>query len=575
MCCGYAAAGCGSAAIDKSAAQQGVVEVTGSLAAVSLRFEILGPVRAFRGAERVDLGPAKQRAVLAVLLLSPGRPVPVHRIVDAVWGDDPPENGPNVVQKYVAGLRRVLDPDRTPRTPGELLALTDGGYVLRAVTLDADDFRARLTRAAAERRAGNPGGAATVARGALDLWHGEALGGLNGPVFESARTRLTEEQASAWELWAEAELARGADSGLLSELGRLVEQFPLREGLRAQLMIALQRAGRQAEALAVFRDAREYFLDQLGAEPGERMQEAHRRILRDDAVHPEAVYPEAVDPWAGRDVTPQVTVVPMPVSPPPPFPAPAPPFPAPTPSSPAPAVPFPGSAVPFPAPAAPQMMPHVPAFPAAAGRARDVRWPEVAAAALLPIVICTFGGWIWFAWAAVQRRTRHELVAAIGYFAAFLVVVGFLAADPSPIDSPDLSDLEWTGLLLAGMLTVVSAVHGAVLASHPADNRQARARRELARQFAAADPAGARQTGIGRPDLLRTFDDGGLLDLNHAPGTEIARLRGVGPAEAHRIVLDRVSRGPFRQPADLVARGLLSEKALRRIEPWLICVPPG
>lgn len=238
-----------------------------SLAAVPLRFEILGPVRAFRGAERVDLGPAKQRAVLAVLLLSPGKPVPVHRIIDAVWGDDPPENGPNVVQKYVAGLRRVLDPDRVPRTPGELLALTDGGYVLRAVTLDADDFRARLARADAERQAGNVTEAAGIAHDALDLWHGEALGGLTGPVFETARNRLAEEQASAWELWAEIELSQGTDSGLLSELGRLVEEFPLREGLRAQLMIALQRAGRQAEALAAFRDAREYFLDQLGAEP--------------------------------------------------------------------------------------------------------------------------------------------------------------------------------------------------------------------------------------------------------------------------------------------------------------------
>src|SRR3954451_24824980 len=86
-----------------------------------LRFELLGTVRAIRGGAEVDLGPAKQRAVLAVLLLNAGRAVPASRIVDAVWGDEPPENGANVVQKYVAGLRRVLDPDRSPRTPGELI----------------------------------------------------------------------------------------------------------------------------------------------------------------------------------------------------------------------------------------------------------------------------------------------------------------------------------------------------------------------------------------------------------------------------------------------------------------------
>lgn len=507
-----------------------------SLAAVPLRFEILGPVRAFRGAERVDLGPAKQRAVLAVLLLSPGKPVPVHRIIDAVWGDDPPENGPNVVQKYVAGLRRVLDPDRVPRTPGELLALTDGGYVLRAVTLDADDFRARLARADAERQAGNVTEAAGIAHDALDLWHGEALGGLTGPVFETARNRLAEEQASAWELWAEIELSQGTDSGLLSELGRLVEEFPLREGLRAQLMIALQRAGRQAEALAAFRDAREYFLDQLGAEPGERMQEAHRRILRD-----EAVYVEAVDPWAGRDVTPQVTVVPA-FAPPPPV------------------------SLPFPQPLPPVFSPP---------HRSEVRWLEVLAAAALPIVVCTFGSWIWFAWAAAQRRTRHELVAAIVYFAGFIAVIVLFAINPAPLESDDVSGAEEAAVLLAAILSLTASVHGAILAAHGGDNRQARARRQLARQFAAVDPAGARQAGIGRPDLLRAFDDGGLLDLNHAPVQEIARLRGVGPAEAQRIAQDRYQRGPYLQTSDLVTRGLLAPATLRRIEPWLICVPPG
>ena len=140
-------------------------------------FEILGDVRALRGGAALDLGPAKQRAVLAVLLLTVGRPVPVHQIVDAVWGDDPPENGANVVQKYVAGLRRVLEPDRSPRTPGELLALTGAGYVLRAEpgAVDAERFETALATASVQRKAGRYAEAAETLRQALGLWRGEAL----------------------------------------------------------------------------------------------------------------------------------------------------------------------------------------------------------------------------------------------------------------------------------------------------------------------------------------------------------------------------------------------------------------
>src|SRR5262249_21122582 len=93
-------------------------------------FEILGPLRARRGDEDLELGPGKQRAVLAVLLVNANRPVASTQIVDAVWRDDPPENGANVVQKYVAGLRRILEPDRSRRAPGRVIALTDAGYVL-------------------------------------------------------------------------------------------------------------------------------------------------------------------------------------------------------------------------------------------------------------------------------------------------------------------------------------------------------------------------------------------------------------------------------------------------------------
>ncbi|BCY06050.1 BTAD domain-containing putative transcriptional regulator [Actinoplanes sp. L3-i22] len=505
------------------------------------RFELLGTLRAFSGTGAVDLGPAKQRAVLAVLLLHPGKPVPTHRIVDAVWGDDPPENGANVVQKYIAGLRRVLGRER--------LALTGGGYVLDVApgALDADVFRAELVRAETERQAGRADEAIAIARDALALWHGDALSGLTGPVFETARQRLADERAGAWELWAGLRLARGDhEAGLVSELTRLTAEFPLREGLRAHLMVALYRAGRQAEALAAFRDAREFYLDEIGAEPGERMQEVHRAILRGELQSPAPLPP----------VSPAV-------------PAPA-PFPGP-----------PGPAM-IPQPYRPSDVPHtLPPFagtflpPAMMRPHHDgARWAEAAIAAAAALFTCGVAGWIYFLYAAIQRNRWYHYVAAGVYFAAIPWIIFWFEIDPSPIEAENTSTAEGVGTLSWILLWLVAAAHGAILALRPGDTRSARTRRDLARHFAAVNPTTAVQAGIGRPDLLRFFDDGGLVDLNHASPQELTRLPGVTPFEAHRIDMDRYQNGLFREPRELVMRGLLTPGKLRRIESWLVCVPP-
>ncbi|MEV6298222.1 winged helix-turn-helix domain-containing protein [Actinoplanes sp. NPDC051861] len=130
----------------------------------------------------MDLGPPKQQAVLALLLLHAGRPVPLKQIVDTLWNGDPPENGVDVVQRYIGGLRRALDPGRT-----SLLALTEGGYVLRAgENIDVGNFRAVVARAQVDE-----------VRDALESWRNEPLAGLTGPVFASARAGLIEERARA------------------------------------------------------------------------------------------------------------------------------------------------------------------------------------------------------------------------------------------------------------------------------------------------------------------------------------------------------------------------------------------
>ncbi|MEU4624958.1 BTAD domain-containing putative transcriptional regulator [Actinoplanes sp. NPDC023801] len=162
----------------------------------ALRFGILGPVRAFRGAEAVDLGPIRQQAVLAVLLLNAGKPVPIQQIVAALWNGDPPENGVDVVQRCIGGLRRALEPS--------LLAFTDNGYLLRVDenSIDTGMFRAALAQAQDEYRTGNVHTATIQVRGALDMWQDEPLAGLTGAFFQTARERLNSERTSASSLLA-------------------------------------------------------------------------------------------------------------------------------------------------------------------------------------------------------------------------------------------------------------------------------------------------------------------------------------------------------------------------------------
>ncbi|WP_346124639.1 AfsR/SARP family transcriptional regulator, partial [Micromonospora coerulea] len=268
-----------------------------------LRFEILGPQRAWYADRQLDLGPGKQRAVLAVLLLSAGRPVPTGQIVEAVWPDEPPANGPNVVQKYVAGLRRVLEPERSPRTPGQVLSLTDAGYLLRVApeSVDAVRFERGVHRARQRHAAGRTAEALAEVTAVLELWQGEPFTGFAGPVFDAARHRLVELRAVALETRAELGLETGRHRELVGELRELVTEFPVRERLRHQLMLALYRSGRQAEALAAYREFDDLLREEYGIEPGEALRELHRRILRSDPALAPASDTTAAPPSPGGE----------------------------------------------------------------------------------------------------------------------------------------------------------------------------------------------------------------------------------------------------------------------------------
>ena len=255
-----------------------------------LHFRLLGPLEAERGGVRLELGPRKQRAVLALLLLEANRVVPNERLIDALWGDAPPETARSALQVYVAGLRKALGED------GAALRTQAPGYVLELEpgALDLHDF-AELRAVA--RDASEPARAAEALHEALALWRGAPLAELDGAAFgAAARAQLEEQRLGALEERIDADLALGRHADLIHELDALVAEHPYRERFRAQQMLALYRSGRQADALSAYRSAREALVDGLGIEPGDELKALERRVLdHDPALAAPAPLPAAVE----------------------------------------------------------------------------------------------------------------------------------------------------------------------------------------------------------------------------------------------------------------------------------------
>ncbi|MFG2532933.1 BTAD domain-containing putative transcriptional regulator [Streptomyces sp. NPDC048516] len=249
-----------------------------------LRFQVLGPVRAWRGDCPLNLGPAQQRAMLAVLLLHGGRPVSIPQLVDALWGERPPPRAVGTLRTYVSRLRGLLEPDRKPRQPARLLVSLSGGYALRvaAEALDAAGFEERLVTARRLRGAGDTAGACGQLRGALALSEGVALAGLPGPYAQRQRDRLTELCVTAQEELFDCvvELGRHADSmaDSIAGLRAFAAEHPLRERAQALLMRALHREGRQGEALAVYAATRRTLVAELGTEPGSELRALYEEL---------------------------------------------------------------------------------------------------------------------------------------------------------------------------------------------------------------------------------------------------------------------------------------------------------
>jgi DNA-binding SARP family transcriptional activator/Tfp pilus assembly protein PilF len=266
---------------------------------VALRVGVLGPVTAWLDDREVSAGQPRQRALLALLASRANRVVSRDELVDAIWGTRAPATAEGGIYTYVAGLRKILDPGRKPRDAGTVLISTTAGYTLKlaASGLDADDFENLLTRARAHRVEGYLPGTERDLRAALALWRGAALAGVPGPHADSERHRLTELKLAAASEHADVLIALGRAEEAIPELTVMTAEHPLREHARAMLMVALYRCGRQADALAVYADARATLARELSIEPGPELSRVHQQVLdMDKALSEPAAVPRQEAP---------------------------------------------------------------------------------------------------------------------------------------------------------------------------------------------------------------------------------------------------------------------------------------
>ncbi|GAA1854681.1 hypothetical protein GCM10009836_38440 [Pseudonocardia ailaonensis] len=241
-----------------------------------MRFDVLGPTEVWDGERLVEPGPARRRLVLAALLVDVGRVVPLETLLDRVWDGRPPESATGTLQTYISRLRATLSSATVTTSPrGYALDVPDDD-------VDAKRFESLLGRAIRRRDDGDPAGARALVGEALGLWRGEAYADFRAAFTAVEAARLHDLRLTAHALAADLDLALGRPDEVLRTLRPLVTAEPLREPLRAALMLALYRAGRSAEALQVYAEGRALLAEELGADPDAATQQLHARMLRQD-----------------------------------------------------------------------------------------------------------------------------------------------------------------------------------------------------------------------------------------------------------------------------------------------------
>ena len=246
-----------------------------------MEFMILGPLEVRAAGQIVNIAGGRQERVLAALLLAPNRSVGVDQLVDVVWDGSPPASGRRQIQNAISLLRGLLG-----RLAGKhALQARGNGYQLTVEpeACDLQRFDVLVTEAT-ELGARDPLGATSTLRTALGLWRGPALDGLTGAYFERHSAALAEKRLMAVEDCLALEMDQGRHRQLIGELTSLVAEYPLREGLVSQLMLALYRSGRQADALRAYQRVAHDLREELGVDPGPDLRRLHQAILREDAA---------------------------------------------------------------------------------------------------------------------------------------------------------------------------------------------------------------------------------------------------------------------------------------------------
>jgi predicted ATPase/DNA-binding SARP family transcriptional activator len=259
-----------------------------------LLFRVLGPLEVTAGGAAVPVGGPKQRALLGALLVHAGEPVPAQRLVEQLWGEDPPPTATTALQVHISGLRKAI---------GAALLTTPAGYRLAAGADQVDHLRfEQAVRDALGHLPDHPARAAAGLAAALELWQGEPFTGVPaGPDVEAARVRLVELRLAALADRYDAELALGRHAAAVAELAELAAEHPTRERLAGLLMLALYRCGRAADAHRAYAAATAALADELGVEPDEQLAALARAIeRRDPTLDPPSTIAGSASRFIGR-----------------------------------------------------------------------------------------------------------------------------------------------------------------------------------------------------------------------------------------------------------------------------------
>lgn len=262
----------------------------------ALDIAVLGPVRVRVGGRSVVPTAGKPKQVLTLLALRCGRVVPVSTLMEEIWGDKIPRSGPTTLQTYILQVRKLIAqslPEASRLDAKDLLVTHFNGYQLAVPpnTFDLREFELGTGEGDAALAAGDAEAASRVLGRALDLWQGPALMDVPaGQILETEAMAMEEARMRAQELRIQADFRLGKHAMLVSELRKLVAQYPMHESFCAMLMIALQRSGAQWRALQAFRNLRQILIDELGIEPSGRLQRLHQAVLSNVSELPLAAF---------------------------------------------------------------------------------------------------------------------------------------------------------------------------------------------------------------------------------------------------------------------------------------------